>query len=535
MKALSREGRAAPPVRLLHLGLGNFFRAHQAWYTEHSPDRGDWGFAAFAGRSADLANRLAEQDGLYTLVTRAAEGDGYEVVGSVARTHTAADHAAWLGHFSSSALAVVTLTVTEAGYLRRPNGELDLENAALQGDLRALAGDPSAPVLTAPARLVAGLAARHRADGGPLAIVPCDNMAGNGAVVAGLVADLAERLDPALAEWIAVRVSFVSTTVDRITPRTEPEEAAAVLAASGRRDACPVVTEPFAEWALCGDFPAGRPGWHDAGALFTDDIAPYENRKLWLLNGAHSLLAYAGSIRGHTTVSEAIADDTCREWVEDWWAVAGPHLTQPSNVIADYCRTLLERWANPRIRHHLGQIAADGSQKLPMRPTGAAPSGTTGGFPLQLRASWPPGSVTCGVGARRYRMWTAQSSSPQHPALSRWRCAGWSASSIRSSAMTTPLRQPSSSRSTPWARSGPVSVGSCRLTRPRSRSPVQTGSCFAAIAAVSRTRRPWSSCTAAVRPVSPGAVPLLRSLSEAGSPSRSTPAAMANPTGACER
>jgi fructuronate reductase len=211
------------------------------------------------------------------------------------------------------------------------------------------------------------LDARRRADGGPLAIVPCDNMAGNGAAVAGVVAQVAERLDPPLAEWIAARVSFVSTTVDRITPRTEPEEAAAVLAASGRRDACPVVTEPFAEWALCGDFPAGRPGWHDAGALFADDIAPYENRKLWLLNGAHSLLAYGGSIRGHTTVSEAISDETCREWVEDWWAVAGPHLTQPAEVIADYCRTLVQRWVNPRIRHHLGQIAADGSQKLPMR------------------------------------------------------------------------------------------------------------------------------------------------------------------------
>ncbi len=293
-------------MRLLHLGLGNFFRAHQAWYTEHSPDRSEWGYAAFAGRSAELATRLAGQDGLYTLVTRAPETDSYEVVGSVARTHPAADHAAWLGYLTSSALAVITLTVTEAGYLRRPDGALDLENPVLQRDLQALAADPAAPVVTAPARLVAGLDARRRADGGPLAIVPCDNMAGNGAVVAGVVAQVAARLDSALAEWIAARVSFVSATVDRITPRTEPGEAAAVLAASGRRDACPVVTEPFAEWALCGDFPAGLPSWHDAGALFTDDIVPYENRKLWLLNGAHSLLAYAGSIRGHTTVSEAM-------------------------------------------------------------------------------------------------------------------------------------------------------------------------------------------------------------------------------------
>ena len=367
VEVLSRAGRAAPPVRLLHLGLGNFFRAHQAWYTEYCGGSADWGYAAFAGRGSDLATRLAGQDGLYTLVTRAPDADGYEVIRSVARAHPAADHAAWLRDFASPQLAAVTLTVTEAGYLRRPDGALETENAALQGDLTALAADWSAPVRTVPGRLVAGLAARRRVDGGPLAIVPCDNMAGNGPVAARVIGELAERLDPALAEWIDGSVSFVSTAVDRITPQTEPDEAAAVLAATGKRDECPVVTEPFAEWALCGGFPAGRPDWDDAGAVFTADVTPYENRKLWLLNGAHSLLAYAGSIRGHATVAQAIADETCRAWVEDWWAVAGPHLPQPADAVEEYCRALLERWANPRICHQLAQIAADGSQKLPVR------------------------------------------------------------------------------------------------------------------------------------------------------------------------
>ncbi len=332
------HGRPAPAVRLLHLGLGNFFRAHQAWYTEHSGDREEWGYAAFAGRSADLAARLDRQDGLYTLVTRGQEADRYEVIGSVSRAHAADDREAWRGYFRSAQLAAVTLTVTEAGY----------------------AG-------TVADRLLAGFAARRQADAGAIAVVPCDNIAGNGAFVARIVREAAQRTDPALAQWIDANVSFVSTTVDRITPKTEAGESDAVLAATGWRDGCPVVTEPFSEWVLSGDFPAGRPRWEDAGAIVTTDVTPYENRKLWMLNGAHSLLAYAGSIRGWATVSEAIGDDACREWVEQWWAVAAPHLAQTSDQVGAYCRALLDRWANPRIRHQLAQIAADGSQKLPMR------------------------------------------------------------------------------------------------------------------------------------------------------------------------
>jgi fructuronate reductase len=354
-------------VQLVHLGLGNFFRAHQAWYTEHSSDAEEWGYAAFAGRGAGLAARLAVQDGLYTAVIRAADGDRFELIGSLAEAHAAHDHQAWLDYFSSDRLSVVTTTVTEAGYLRRPDGGLDTENPQLQADLEVLQADLQGPVGSAPARLVAGCAARRRADAGPLAVVPCDNMAGNGEAAARVIRELAERVDPALAQWIAESVSFVTTEVDRITPRPSPDDASAVLAATGLTDDCPVVTEPFAEWALCGAFPAGRPRWEDAGAVFTSDVTPFENRKLWMLNGAHSLLAYAGSIRGHVTVADAIGDDTCRGWAEQWWAEASRQLTQEQPELDAYRGALLTRFANPRIRHSLAQIAADGSQKLPIR------------------------------------------------------------------------------------------------------------------------------------------------------------------------
>lgn len=362
-----RRTAPAPPVRLVHLGLGGFFRAHQAWYTARAGDADRWGFAAFSGRSRRLAESLEAQGGLYTLVTRAADGDRFEVVGSVARAHAGDDHTAWLAYLADPAVAVVTLTVTEAGYRRRPDGGLDLSDADVAADVEALTADPRAPVRTAPARLVAGLAARRAAGGGPLAVVPCDNLPGNGLVAARVTVELARQVDDALAEWVDEHVSFVTTMVDRITPRTTDDDVDAVAQGTGRDDAVPVVTEPFSEWVLSGSFPAGRPRWEDAGARITDDVEPYEQRKLWLLNGAHSLLAYAGSVRGHATVSDAMADPDCRRWVEQWWADASRYLPQPDRELAGYRAALRERFDNPRIRHQLSQIAADGSQKLPVR------------------------------------------------------------------------------------------------------------------------------------------------------------------------
>ena len=366
MTRLSRIA-AAPPVGHVHLGLGNFFRAHQAWYTDHAEDAAEWGIAAFTGRSPDLATALAAQDGLYTLVTRAADGDRFEVVTSVARAHAADDHEAWLGYFADPRVRVVSTTVTEAGYVRGAAGGLDAERPEVRRDVDALRGDLTAPVRTAPAKLVAGLAARRRAGAGALTVVPCDNLPDNGAAVARVLRELAELVDPGLADWLHENVSYVTTMVDRITPEPTAEDIATVEAQTGVRDRAPVVTEPFTEWVLSGEFAAGRPSWEDVGATFTDDVAPFEQRKLWLLNGAHSMLAYAGSIRGHVTVADAMRDETCRLWLEEWWDAASRHLSLPAADVAAYRAALIKRFANPRMRHRLDQIAWDGSQKLPIR------------------------------------------------------------------------------------------------------------------------------------------------------------------------
>jgi len=361
------HGRPAAPVRIVHLGVGNFFRAHQAWYTEHAADAAEWGIAAFTGRSATIADALRPQEGLYTLITRTASGDEFEVISSLSAVHSADEYAALLGYFRSSELAIVTLTVTEAGYRRRSDGSLDVLDPAVAADLDALRGAPTAPVTTAPARIVAGLLARRAAGVGPLAIVPCDNLPGNGEALARVVGEFAAQVDPSLAGWMAGNVTFGTTMVDRITPATTDEHRTAVGDALGVSDASPVPTEPFSEWVIQGEFPAGRPAWETAGARIVADVEPFERRKLALLNGSHSLLAYAATILGHQTVDEAIADPRCLAWVEQWWDEACAHLPLPADELAAYRQALLARYRNPNIRHALAQIASDGSLKLPVR------------------------------------------------------------------------------------------------------------------------------------------------------------------------
>lgn len=352
---------------MVHLGLGNFFRAHQAWYTELAPDAGDWGYAAFTGRSRHLADALRAQDCAYTLVTKASEGDQLELINALSQVHPADDQAALTAYFRRPELALVTLTITEAGYYTGPDGELDLTRPEIAADIDALRADPTAPVRTAPAKLVAGLTARRHADAGPIAVVPCDNLLSNGPLTRRIIGQLAGRLDPGLAAWIDESMAVVTTMVDRITPPASSADELAVLRHTGRADHCPVTTEPFSEWVLSGQFPSGRPRWHDVGAIFTAEILPFEERKLWLLNASHSLLAYAGSIIGHVTVADAVADHLCQAWLDDWWTIAAAHLDQPAQELAGYRAALLQRFENAAIGDRLDRIAADGSQKLPVR------------------------------------------------------------------------------------------------------------------------------------------------------------------------
>ena len=399
---LTRELIDAPsaPVRIVHLGLGNFHRAHQAWYTHRAPDAEQWGIAAFTGRRPDMARALAPQDGLFTLITRDSDGDTFEVVRSIVAVHAADEHEAFIGYVADPQVAIVTMTVTEHGYLRNEAGGLDTTREEITADAAAIeTGDP---VGTLPGRLLAGLLARQAADAGPITILSCDNLPDNGAVTRRVVTDLARAAAPQSLEWIEANVDFATSMVDRITPATTEQDTETVAQQQGYLDVSPVPTEPFSEWVVSGRFPAGRPAWEDAGVQLVDDVASHERRKLWLLNGSHSMLAYTAPLLGHQTIDEAIDDPRCLEWVNTFWDEAQRHLDLEEAQVGQYRDDLLLRYANTGVRHHLAQIAGDGSQKLPVRtlptllaereadrlPVGSAT--TIAGWVLHLRGHGAP-------------------------------------------------------------------------------------------------------------------------------------------------
>lgn len=359
MSVVATDG-VRKPVRLVHLGLGAFFRAHQAPFTQFAEDGGRWGYAAFTVRSPRQADILRAQGCVYPLVERSEHGDRVTLVDQLSAVHDGAEVDALCDYLASTQIAVVTLTITEVGYSHPESGDAE---AIADAELvrRRLAGEqviPASPL----ARLVIGLDARRRSDAGRLAVVPCDNLPRNGEIARRAVLAFA-AVDRELADWIARSVSFVSTAVDRITPRQQ--------SAGGERgptdqSAAEVVTEPYAEWVLAGDFPAGRPRWETAGAIFTADIEPFERRKLRMLNGAHTILALAGLRRGHATIDEALQDPALRALVTAWWEEAAATLPPDLDAVG-YADALTSRFGNPRLRHRLDQIAANTTAKLETR------------------------------------------------------------------------------------------------------------------------------------------------------------------------
>ena len=386
----SQRTRPRPPVRIVHLGLGAFHRAHQAALTDAADDEREWGIAAFTGRKPDAAHALAAQDGVFTLVERGPVADEYRRVESIVEAHDGADLRTLRDRLSRPEVAIVTITATEAAYLLGAEGQFDPSRAEVAPDVAALrsGGAPR----SMPGRLVDGLRARLRSGAGPLAIVPCDNLPANGAAVRSAILGLARLVDETLADDIDAIVSVVDTSVDRITPRTAAGELALVARATGWDDRAPVITEPFVSWVLRGQFPAGRPVWERAGAVFVDQLEPFEHRKLWLLNGAHTLLAAEGVLRGHTTVAAAHADPVIAAAVDTLHDAAAVHLTAPHLDVPAYRAALAARFANSRIEHRLDQIALDSSIKLRARvvPVFIAErsAGRDGSAPAHAIAAW---------------------------------------------------------------------------------------------------------------------------------------------------
>ncbi len=386
----------APPVTpaevgIVHLGIGAFHRAHQAVFTELAARAtGDtrWGILGVTQRSASVRDQLRPQGGVYSVLTAGTDGTSLDVVGAVLDVAWPAEETPRvLATIAAPTTHLVTLTVTEKGYCRAADGGLDVER--VRADLEALAAEEAlgqadvpadaAPSTTAIGLLVRGLAARHRAaagagDGRPVTVLTCDNMVDNGRVLERLVREAVDAALPgnagdALRAWLAEQVAFPCSMVDRIVPATTPEQRDAVERELGVRDEGLVVGEPYLQWVIEDRFAGPRPAWEAAGATLTTDVAPWERAKLRLLNGTHSLLAYAGRLAGHTTMAEATADPAitarARELLFD---DAVPTLTPPDGSdLRAYGESLLERFANPATGHTTLQVSMDGTQKIPIR------------------------------------------------------------------------------------------------------------------------------------------------------------------------
>jgi fructuronate reductase len=357
-------------IGIVHLGVGAFHRAHQAVYTEDAMAvaGGDWGICGVTERSAAVVDQLAPQDGLYTLAQRDAHREQLRIIAAIRELRwAAADPDALLRRIAAPATRVITLTVSEKGYRSDPaTNHLRLDDPEIAADL------VDGGVRTVVGQLARGLDRRRRESGAPITVVCCDNVPDNGGVLGTLVRDFATRLpDPGpLLAWLADSVRFPATMVDRITPATTDGDRAGVAAALGVSDHGLVVTEPFSQWVIEDDFAAPRPAWERAGATLTADVRPYERIKLRMLNGSHSTVAYLGALAGYALVSDAVGP------AAPFLAVLRAFLTDdvaPTVAVPDgfdlpgYEAQVLERFANPALRHRTLQVAMDGSQKLPQR------------------------------------------------------------------------------------------------------------------------------------------------------------------------
>lgn len=358
--------RARVKTGVVHLGIGAFHRAHQAAMFDDVLAGGDlrWGIVAASLRSAGVRDQMAPQDGLYTMLVRDGAAQVARVVGAVQHVLIAPEAPeALLAVMAAADTQIVTLTITEKGYKLDPaSGALIEEDAGLAADLLSLE-QPQ----TALGYLVASLAMRRAAGLAPFTAISCDNLPHNGARLRSGVLALAERHDAGLAAWIAAHGAFPETMVDRIVPATTDADIADLAARLGVEDRAMVKTEPFAQWVIEDRFCGPRPAF-GAGVQLTAAVAPWEEAKLRLLNGAHSGIAYLGGLAGIAHVHEVLAEPDARAFVETLWDEAQATLTPPPELdVAAYRVALMARFDNPTLMHRTQQIAMDGSQKLPQR------------------------------------------------------------------------------------------------------------------------------------------------------------------------
>jgi mannitol 2-dehydrogenase len=368
--ARPRYDRSQVTAGIVHIGVGNFHRSHQAMYLDTLLNAGaamDWGICGIGLQPPDAGMRdaLAAQDGLYTLVLR--HGDGSwdaRVIGSIVEYLLAADDPeAAIEKLAAPATRIVSLTITEGGYnLDAVTGEFNPADPAVRADLQ-----PGAVPRTVFGLVTEALARRRQRGIPAFTVLSCDNIPGNGHVSQRVFTTFARLRDPDLAGWITRHVRFPSCMVDRITPRTTEADRAELSRRLGIDDQWPVLCEPFTQWVLEDDFADGRPPLEDAGVQVVPDVEPYELMKLRMLNAGHQALCYPGYLVGSRLVHEVAADPLFAGFLLDYMsAEAIPTLRPVPGVDLDqYARELIERFSNPELHDTVARLCASASDRIP--------------------------------------------------------------------------------------------------------------------------------------------------------------------------
>ncbi|KFB08099.1 mannitol dehydrogenase family protein [Nitratireductor basaltis] len=364
---IPRYDRSGLTPGIVHIGLGNFHRAHQAWYLHRLMELGlasDWAIIGAGVRPADSVQRerLKAQDCLTTLIELQPDAVSAEITGSMIDfVPVEPDNAALIAQMTDPAIRIVSLTVTEGGYYRNAAGGFDESHPDIVHD----AANPDKP-RTAFGAMIAALRVRREAGTGPFTGLSCDNLQGNGAILHDTMVSLARLVDARLAAWIDANCTFPNSMVDCIVPATGEKELA-LAHKFGIGDRAPVTHEHFRQWVIEDRFCRGRPDWDRVGATFSDHVHAYETMKIRLLNGGHQLLANAGELLSIETISECMLDPAIRAFfrkVED--EEIAPHVSAvPGMSPASYVELIEKRFANPAIVDTTRRVAFDGSSRHP--------------------------------------------------------------------------------------------------------------------------------------------------------------------------
>ena len=358
--------RSALTPGIVHIGLGNFHRAHQAWYLHRLMQQGlaqDWAIIGAGVRAGDEAQRkrLAAQDYLTTLIELDPAGRSAEITGSmIGFVPVEDDNGALIDQMADPAIRIVALTVTEGGYYIDPVTKgFDAAHADMHHD----AANPDAP-RTAFGAMVAALRRRRDTGTGPFTGQSCDNLQGNGTILRQTIVSLARLSDPDLADWINAHCTFPNSMVDCIVPATGPNELDLVRT-FGIEDAAPVTHENFRQWVIEDGFCAGRPAWDKAGAVFSDDVHAFESMKIRILNGGHQIISNSGEIMGVEYISGCMAHPLIGAFFRKLATQEiAPHVDAVPGMTAEaYVDLINSRFSNPEIVDTVRRVAFDGSSR----------------------------------------------------------------------------------------------------------------------------------------------------------------------------